>query len=66
MRFRYAEPCEFKRIQDFYWQLIDMVSDRADAVGWKKGIYPADDFLQSSLERHELYVLEDGDSLVRR
>lgn len=37
------------------------MADQNDTIGWKKGVYPADDFLRESLERGELYLLtEDG------
>lgn len=32
-------------------------------IGWKKGIYPTDEFLLESLDRGELYTLSDGDTL---
>lgn len=45
-------------IKQFYWDLIDEMSDQNDKIGWKKGIYPTDSFLQESLGREELFVLE--------
>lgn len=55
-----AKPCEFEAIRKFYWDLIDAMKDRSDTVGWKKGIYPSDSFLKSSLDNGELYVIRDG------
>ena len=52
---------EFSAIRDFYWRLIDRMSEPEDHIGWRKGVYPADALLRESLEQGELYVLrEDG------
>lgn len=57
-----VEPVEsFHEIRSFYWQLIDDMAAVNDRIGWKKGVYPSDDFLKASLEKGELYSLrEDG------
>ena len=61
MEFQKAAPGDFLRVRQFYWDLIDAMADQNDTIGWKKGVYPADDFLRESLERGELYLLtEDG------
>lgn len=61
MTFQKAAPADFARIRSFYWRLIDTM-DQA-AIGWKKGIYPTDEFLRESLDRGELYTLSDGGTL---
>lgn len=61
MEFQKAAAGDFLRVRQFYWDLIDAMADQNDTIGWKKGVYPADDFLRESLERGELYLLtEDG------
>ena len=60
MLFKKANLEDFHRIKQFYWDLIDEMSDQNDKIGWKKGIYPTDSFLQESLDRGELFVLEEG------
>lgn len=32
-------------------------------LGWEKGVYPSDDFLQNSLIKGELYILTEKDTL---
>lgn len=59
MIFQKAKPEDFPRIKQFYWNLIDEMHDQNDKIGWKKGIYPTDSFLQESLDREELFVLEE-------
>ena len=63
MLFKEANLEDFHRIKQFYWDLIDEMSDQNDKIGWKKGIYPTDSFLQESLDRGELFVLEEGGGL---
>jgi GNAT superfamily N-acetyltransferase len=56
MLFKKVNLEDFYGIRQFYWDLIDEMSDQNDKIGWKKGIYPTDSFLQESLERGELFV----------
>ena len=62
MIFRAALPEEFPEIQSFYWNLIDTMQAQ-ETIGWKKGVYPTDELLKSSLARGEAYVLLDGKAL---
>lgn len=63
MLFKKVNLEDFYRIRQFYWDLIDEMSDQNDKIGWKKGIYPTDFFLQESLDRGELFVLEEEGQL---
>ena len=51
MIFQKAHINDFERIKSFYWDLIDGMQDQNDVIGWKKGIYPTDEFLRESLLR---------------
>lgn len=64
MRLRPAVAEEFEAVRDFYWELIDLMKDRTDSVGWKKGIYPTDRFLRESIEKKELFVLDGGNGFT--
>lgn len=44
MIFQKADISEFDIVKEFYWNLIEEMSDVNDQIGWKKGIYPSDDF----------------------
>ena len=59
MKLRKAAPAEFEAVRNFYWDTIDLMTD--PAVGWKKGIYPDDEFILGSLEKGELYVFDGAD-----
>lgn len=63
MKFQKAKIEDFKTIQNFYWTLIDELSDQNDKIGWKKGIYPSDDYIRDSLVSGELYILKDNENL---
>lgn len=63
MIFQKAYINDFERIKSFYWDLIDEMQDQNDVIGWKKGIYPTDEFLQESLLRGELFTLEEDGQL---
>ena len=61
MLFQKAVPGDFAAVQGFYWHLIDAMPQ--STIGWKKGVYPTDEFLLKSLARGELYTLSDGETL---
>ena len=63
MEFQRAAEDEFGRIKTFYWDLIDDMADLNDRIGWKKGIYPTDEFLKNSLAKGVLYTLKENDDL---
>lgn len=62
MELRRAKTDEYEQIHGFYWELIDLMQNRTDTVGWKKGIYPADDFLRESINNGEMFVLKKDSS----
>ena len=59
--FEKAAPNEFESIRAFYWDLIDSMRQdgKGDNIGWKKGIYPSDEFLKDSLAGGTLFTLKD-------
>lgn len=66
LQFQQADICDFEAIQQFYWDVIEDIHKNNTAnenLGWEKGVYPSDDFLQTSLEKGELYTLMDGSVL---
>lgn len=67
MSFQKATTMNFRIIQKFYWDVIDNIhrnNANNENLGWEKGIYPSDDFLQSSLIKGELYTLTEKDTLL--
>ena len=63
MIFQKAYINDFDRIKNFDWDLIDEIQDQNDVIGWKKSIYPTDEFLRESLLRGELFTLEEDGQL---
>ena len=66
MKFQKASETDFHSIQKFYWDVIDEIhrnNVNHENLGWEKGVYPSDNFVQSSLAKGELYVLTEKDAL---
>lgn len=64
MNLRLATTDEFDKVRSFYWNLIEQMRDQADSIGWKKGIYPTDDYLRESIRAGQLYVLDGPKGLL--
>ncbi len=47
---------EYDRLLQFYDLLIDSMEDKEFCPKWKKRIYPTEEFLRESIEKHELFV----------
>ena len=61
MVIRIADKNEFEKVRSFYYSLIDSMEKARYSPGWKKGIYPTDDYLAESINKHELFIGEtDG------
>lgn len=66
MIFQKASESDFHIIQKFYWDVIDNIHKNNvnnENLGWEKGVYPSDDFIQGSLIKGELYTLTEKDIL---
>lgn len=61
--FQKAKPEDLRRVRDFYWNLIDEMKSENEKIGWKKGIYPTDEYLQDSILNGELYLLTNESGL---
>lgn len=59
MKFEKANENDYASVRAFYRKLIDEMQSENDKIGWKKGIYPSDDYLKRSLADGELYKLTD-------
>ena len=56
LEIRAAGPEEYEAVRDFYYRLTDEMEHTRFAPGWKKDVYPAQDFLKESLQNGELYA----------
>lgn len=54
----------FLEIQKFYWKLIDKMHDSVYLPGWKKGVYPSNEFLMESLTAGELFAMKIDENIV--
>lgn len=61
LHIRQAAPEEYGSVRDFYYTLIDAMPHMEYTPGWKRDIYPTQEFLIQSIQRGELYIGEsDG------
>ena len=63
LQFQKANSSDFAATRQFYWDVIEDIHKDNTAnenLGWEKGVYPSDDFIQTSLEKGELYTLAEG------
>lgn len=63
MIFEKANGNDYASVRAFYWKLIDEMQSENDKIGWKKGIYPSDDYLMHCLAKGELYKLTNDDKM---
>ena len=62
LQFQKANSSDFAATRQFYWDVIEDIHKNNTAnenLGWEKGVYPSDDFIQTSLEKGELYTLAE-------
>lgn len=64
MVLRQAEDRDLDMVKTLYWEIIDSMKGVPFGPGWKKGIYPSDDFLYNAVHNRELYLLEDNQEPV--
>ena len=55
---------DFEKVRGFYHRLIDDMADSVFHPGWKKGIYPSDDLIRSSLEEGSLFVMRSSGDII--
>lgn len=63
MKLQKAEAAESEEIRKFYFDVIDAMQNKDFSIGWKKGIYPDDDYIRESIQKGELYTLRDSEKL---
>ena len=64
MVFERAEEKDFSAIKQLYWDAIDCMDANNASIGWRKGIYPSDEFIKESIAKGEMFVLKDDESLL--
>lgn len=53
---RKASRQDYPDIRTFYYEVTDSLENAEYSPGWKKDIYPAQDFLKNSIAKGELYI----------
>lgn len=61
---RKAKQTELDAIIDFYYRLIDKMHELPFNPIWEKDVYPTRDFVSSSIENEEFYIMTDGSDII--
>lgn len=64
MKISAAKINDYKRVQEFYWEICELMADSPFDIKWKKEIYPANELLRSSLAKGELYIMEEAGEIT--
>lgn len=64
LKIRIANNSEYEGVRDFYYDLTDSMRKAEYSPGWKKDVYPTQEFLVNSIKNKELFVVEEGDKIV--
>ena len=58
LQIRTATERDYGGVKDFYYSLIEQFDRMEYSPGWKKGVYPTEEFLSGSIKNRELYIGE--------
>ena len=61
---RLAKAEESENIVSFYHKLIDDITPTEYYPKWKKGIYPDDEYIRSSVRKGEMYIALSGENQI--
>ena len=64
LEIRIAKENEYELVKAFYYSLIDALQDAEYTPGWKKGIYPSDDYLMDSICQNELFIMTEDAGIL--
>ena len=64
MNIKPAEASDFDRVVEFYDNIIDEMQGLQYHPMWQKRIYPTLDFIQKSIEAHQLFIQLDNDNII--
>ena len=64
IQIRLADNDDYTAVRDFYYLLIDGFQDAEFKPGWKKDIYPSQEFLHDSINRQQLYIGEADGQII--
>ncbi len=60
---RNGEMDKIDRIEDFYNEVIDYLSERENYPGWQKGVHPTRAEAEKAIKEKAFYVAESGEDL---
>lgn len=64
MKVREAQRADIDRIEEIYDRIHDAEEKGLSTVGWIRNVYPTRKTAEDALDRGDLFVMVDGDSIV--
>ena len=64
LKIRKAKENDYSNVRDFYYDLIDAMENAEYSPGWKRDIYPTQEFLIESIQNGELFIGEDEENIL--
>lgn len=64
LKIRVANTEDYATVRDFYYSLIDAMDNAMYKPGWKKDVYPTQEFLIQSIQNKELYIAEINETIA--
>lgn len=64
MDIRVAMPDEYKKVINFYYEMIDKMQSSEFHPTWKMGVYPTDDYLKELVLSGQLFLCLDGERII--
>ena len=61
---RKATPADIPAIAAIYEAILDLEEAGRTTIGWQRGVYPTADTARAAIGAGDMYVLEDGGSVV--
>lgn len=61
---RKAVPADIPAVAEIYERIHDMEEQKKTTIGWIRGIYPTEATARTSLEKGELFVLEEDGAII--
>lgn len=61
MVIRKAEGKDFNEIQQLYWTIAERMEGMPYDALWRKEVYPSDEFIRSSIEAGELFLIDEAE-----
>lgn len=60
----FATKQDVNRIMDFYREVVETVNASTVKLGWNTEVYPDETFVSESIEKKQMCIMKDGDTII--